>query len=118
MPESWRAHKIAGVDWLRGFRQRNSDLSLRRPELCSLARATAFHRVRYNGQDISVCPKAFQNLHGITKSRLERLQQHLPLGNATPPIDRRGLHQDRANKLPVEITAQIREHILSFPKYK
>nr|CAH7753680.1 unnamed protein product [Callosobruchus chinensis] len=76
------------------------------------------YAVRHNGQEVTVCKKAFQNLHGITKSRLERLQQHLSLGNATPPIDRRGFHQHRANKLPADTITQVREHILSFPRYK
>lgn len=49
---------------------------------------------------------------------MERLQQHISLGNITPPVDRRGTHQSRPNKLPPEVIAKIREHILSFPKYK
>lgn len=49
---------------------------------------------------------------------MERLQQHLSLGNVTPPTDRRGIHQTRANKVSTEVTTQLREHILSFPRYK
>lgn len=44
VPSSWLSNQIAGVDWLRSFRKRHSDISLRKPEACSLARATAFNR--------------------------------------------------------------------------
>ncbi|KAB0801102.1 hypothetical protein PPYR_05456 [Photinus pyralis] len=36
--------KMAGWDWLRGFRQRNPTISLRTPESTSAARASAFNR--------------------------------------------------------------------------
>lgn len=44
VPSSWLSNQMAGVDWLRSFRKRHSDISLRKPEACSLARATAFNR--------------------------------------------------------------------------
>lgn len=75
-------------------------------------------QVRHNGEEKTTCKKAFLNLHGITKSRLERLQKHLSNDNGTAPTDRRGKHQNRANRLPENTNAKIREHILSFPKYK
>lgn len=49
---------------------------------------------------------------------MERLQHHLRIGSHTPPTDRRGTHQNRANKVSMEVTAQVRDHILSFPRYK
>lgn len=44
VPSSWLSNQMAGVDWLKSFRNRQSDISLRKPEACSLARATAFNR--------------------------------------------------------------------------
>jgi len=47
-PSSWENNKLAGEDWLKGFRHRNKTLSLRSPEPTSLARAIAFNRVNVN----------------------------------------------------------------------
>lgn len=44
IPISWHTNQMAGRDWLRSFRSRHPDLSLRKPEACSLARASAFRR--------------------------------------------------------------------------
>ncbi|CAH2091634.1 unnamed protein product [Euphydryas editha] len=44
VPSSWLYNQMAGIDWLRSFRKRHSDISLKKPEACSLARATAFNR--------------------------------------------------------------------------
>lgn len=44
IPDSWNANQMAGEDWLKGFRKRMGDLSLRTPESTSLARAMAFNR--------------------------------------------------------------------------
>ena len=40
----WNETKLAGNDWLYGFMKGNSDLSLRKPEACSLSRAAAFNK--------------------------------------------------------------------------
>lgn len=39
----WNEHGMAGLDWARGFRERHN-LSIRKPQATSLARATAFNR--------------------------------------------------------------------------
>lgn len=75
-------------------------------------------QIRHNGIVRKICKKAFLSLHGITKARLERLQKHLNIGHGTPPMDGRGKHVRRPNKLPEGTDDKIREHILSFPKYK
>lgn len=43
-PESWNINRAAGKDWFTGFMERNSSLSIRKPESTSLARITAFNR--------------------------------------------------------------------------
>lgn len=40
------------------------------------------------------------------------------MGNGTPPVDRRGKHVSRPNKLPEGTNEKIRQHILSYPRYK
>lgn len=44
MPVNWSTQKMAGKDWMRGFRARHPELSVKKPEACSLARATAFNK--------------------------------------------------------------------------
>lgn len=44
IPESWKKHNQAGVDWMRGFMRRHSTLSLRKPENVSIARALSFSK--------------------------------------------------------------------------
>lgn len=65
-----------------------------------------------------ICRQALLSLHSITKSRLERLQKHLIDNNGTPPTDLRGKHDNRPTKISEDTDTKIREHILSFPKYK
>ena len=44
IPANWLKNKSAGEDWLKGFRKRDKDVSLRHPEAASLARASAFNK--------------------------------------------------------------------------
>ncbi|XP_034234265.1 uncharacterized protein LOC117641222 [Thrips palmi] len=44
MPEKWSVEKKAGLDWFQGFMTRHKELSIRKPEGCSIARAAAFNK--------------------------------------------------------------------------
>lgn len=44
-PAKWHDEKLAGIDWMKSFRKRNTNISLRKPENTSLARATSFNKV-------------------------------------------------------------------------
>ncbi len=44
IPESWEKNEMAGIEWMNQFRSRHPSLSLRKPEGCSLSRATAFNK--------------------------------------------------------------------------
>lgn len=41
---TWKKEEMAGKEWLRSFKSRHPDLSMKKPEACSLARATAFNK--------------------------------------------------------------------------
>lgn len=43
-PESWKKNKCAGKDWAAGFRKKNQELALRKPENTSAARSFAFNK--------------------------------------------------------------------------
>lgn len=57
MPESWSENEMAGSEWIKNFRHRNSQLKLRTPEATSLSRATSFNK--YNVSQF------FQNLTNV-----------------------------------------------------
>ena len=65
IPESWQKNGCAGEDWLKGFRRRVGDLSLRTPELISLAQAMAF---KYNH-----CQKQNQGLKSNARKSVLQL---------------------------------------------
>lgn len=44
VPNSWKINKTAGEEWYKYFRVRHPRLSCRKPEACSLSRATSFNK--------------------------------------------------------------------------
>lgn len=59
MPRSWQIKTTAGAEWLSCFRRRHLDILLRKPEACSLARATAFNKTNVG--------QFFENLENVLK---------------------------------------------------
>ena len=47
-PSNWEKNETAREDWLKGFRRRNNNLSLRQAESTSRARAIAFNKINVN----------------------------------------------------------------------
>lgn len=43
-PTSWDKDQRAGIEWLRSFKLRHPELRMKKPEACSMARATAFNK--------------------------------------------------------------------------
>lgn len=43
IPNNWEINETAGIEWMKGYKSRHQDLSLRKPENTSLARALAFN---------------------------------------------------------------------------
>lgn len=63
--------------------------------------------------EVPVCKKAFLSLHGITPSRLRRLQSSL-CETMQSPTDKRGQHKNRPNALPPELQSLVEDHIRSY----
>nr|CAI5833841.1 unnamed protein product [Callosobruchus analis] len=75
-----------------------------------------FEKVRNGPDEYRVCKDAMTSVFDISKTRLERVANHLKT-SCTVPVDARGLHQNRPNKIKEVVLQQIAEHINSFPKY-
>lgn len=48
IPEAWKSHSRAGLEWFRLFMKRHPKLSIRSPEATGLSRATSFNRHNIN----------------------------------------------------------------------
>lgn len=72
-PDSWRTNNMAGQDWLKGFRKRHPDLSIRKPEGTSLSRATAFNETNVNEffNNLSAVYSRFKNLKAMDVYNLD-----------------------------------------------
>ena len=56
----------------------------------------------------------YPKLHGVTKSRIERIASAYKC-QVSAPIDSRGRHKNRPNAITDTILHQIDKHICSFP---
>lgn len=72
-------------------------------------------KIRINIREVNVCKKAFCLLLGIGKSRVDRLIKKVK-SNDFSPIDLRGKHRNRPNKLSEDLIFKIHSHIDSFLK--
>ena len=72
-------------------------------------------RVKENDQTVEkpVCYKAFLNIHGISKGKLEHLQKALKETGMTPK-DKRGQHSSKLRSLPDTTYQHVFDHINSF----
>ncbi|KAG8289470.1 hypothetical protein J6590_108551 [Homalodisca vitripennis] len=75
------------------------------------------HKVRVMRNDqvveIPVCYKAFLSLHGIMAKRVQNLQKSLKT-TGVAPLDMRGKHSSKPNKIPDDIVASVFDDIKSF----
>ena len=76
--------------------------------------ASYTYSVRKDGVQIEVCSKAFRSIHGIGKSRFEKLRK--PNITVTP-TDKRGKHGNQ-RKIEDATRQKIRDHIKRFPVIK
>ncbi|KAJ8894653.1 hypothetical protein PR048_007317 [Dryococelus australis] len=76
--------------------------------------ATSYtYKVRLAGKDVPVCHKAFISIYGISKHRVNRLQQsHVTTGQS--PKDQRIRHENRPTKIPNAVMHLIECSINSF----
>lgn len=106
-------------NYLAGLINVNS-ISQRRPrqpeDIAKLHDCSYSYRVRVKKQDcvedIAVCFKAFQSLHGISKKKVEVIQRYVKAG--VHPVDGRGKHTNRPHALSKEVKDAVIEHIGSF----
>ncbi|GFN80786.1 transposase [Plakobranchus ocellatus] len=84
VPDSWRTQKSAGKDWLKGFKSRHSQLSIRTPEPTSIARATVFNKTNVGPffdklkqlyQELSLTPERFYNVDETALSTSQKPQK-------------------------------------------
>ncbi|KAJ4445019.1 hypothetical protein ANN_06818 [Periplaneta americana] len=78
---------------------------------------TYLYKARDGTTELLVCKTAFCSLHGIDKSRVERLAKHLAQ-NVTSPSNLRGKHGNRPHAVSENCIAQVDQHIRSFPRRK
>lgn len=101
---------IAGLIKLNSVaRRRPSITDNSKPKSCS-----CIYFIRIKEVEKRVCKKAFCSFLGIGKNRVQRIIKSLQK-NEPSPLDKRGKHVNRGNKINDQIVFQIQTHIESFP---
>ncbi|GFO36577.1 tigger transposable element-derived protein 6-like protein [Plakobranchus ocellatus] len=84
VPDSWCTQKSDGKDWLKGFKSRHSQLSIRTPEPTSIARATAFNKTNVGPffdklkqlyEELSLTPERIYNVDETALSTSQKPQK-------------------------------------------
>lgn len=75
IPESWEVQQAAGEDWLRGFRKRAGNISLRHPESTSLARTMGFNRIAVNAFFENLKEVLFRGLSSVPPQNIFNLDE-------------------------------------------
>lgn len=84
IPDKWINKKIASKDWIRGFLNRQSHLSIRTPEATSLSRATSFNKTNVDNffenlktvfQRHQLGPEAIYNIDETGLTTVQRAQR-------------------------------------------
>ena len=78
----------------------------------SKRKKTYFYYVRIGGDLKRVCLTAFCSVHGISVKRVRNIR----VKDCSPPIDQRGKHDNRPNKISSDSVTCVKTHILSFPR--
>jgi hypothetical protein len=79
---------------------------------------TAEYHLKVGGRRYRVCLKAFQAILGVGSKQIKLLNSYAwahPQGDLVP-VDQRGKHTNRPNRVPPEVVQQIDAHIISFPR--
>ena len=78
----------------------------------SKRKSTFSYFVRLHGKEVKVCLKAFCGIHGISVKRVRNVR----VKDCTPPLDQRGRHNQRPNRIPEVTINFVKNHVLSFPR--
>ena len=76
-------------------------------------RKTTFqYYLRVHSRQRKVCLTAFCSMHGISVKRVRNVRDK----ETTPPLDQRGKHDNRPNRISEDCVETVKMHILSFPR--
>ena len=89
----------------------NDAIYLKQQGGSSKRKSTFSYFVRLHGKKVKVCLKAFCGIHGISVKRVRNVR----VKDCMPPLDQRGRHNQRPNRIPEVTNNFVKKHVLSFP---